>query len=551
MIQRTNMEQEQIKKLDPIKQAYANVLQFITNNFYSQPGEDILVEIDNDSKESNFYDGKRIVISGQLLDAFGALNLPRFLIYYHELGHHLYSKGMFNFIDVWQKINSGPLEWKVNYHHLINWVEDFYIETRLKKEHSYLTDVINCIRKLPPEFDISQIEYAFNYYYVHEAPTPTLPYLDQIVFKKYIDKLLQLRDSNQTRFGYGILTNLSIRKSNETIFAETIIEFYNWCVSKNILDDKQKMPPLRNPNQHLEPGKGQTPGQLLNQLENMFDDKSHLKENTGKRTKASGSTTTDHTKELGKIKVTGYQQVLPIKEATDMLQEHLVQEKTLIEKEMLDMSIRSASNQQTIDGLFTNKYKDSMIIQPKVNVVNFFNPNRLVDQNLFLERGHTYMNVAIYRDISGSTEGATHTLMSKVIEKLLEQIPVDVTYYLYSSGNVSILEVPYVKWEDSEQAPKEYENNPLFEQLGGGTNSDAIADVITQQLSDKWLNIVITDGDLNSLMARDNINALLKNVFAVSVHGNLDHNVKGICIKNETQINELNAAMQTLNLSGT
>jgi hypothetical protein len=184
------MEQEQIKKLDPIKQAYANVLQFITNNFYSQPGEDILVEIDNDSKESNFYDGKRIVISGQLLDAFGALNLPRFLIYYHELGHHLYSKGMFNFIDVWQKINSGPLEWKVNYHHLVNWVEDFYIETRLKKEHSYLTDVINCIRKLPPEFDISQIQYAFNYYYVHEAPTPTLPYLDQVMFKKYIDKLL-------------------------------------------------------------------------------------------------------------------------------------------------------------------------------------------------------------------------------------------------------------------------------------------------------------------------------------------------------------------------
>jgi hypothetical protein len=241
--------------------------------------------------------------------------------------------------------------------------------------------------------------------------------------------------------------------------------------------------------------------------------------------------------------------VLPIKEATDMLQEHLVQEKTLIEKEMLDMSIQSASNQQTIDGLFTNKYKDSMIIQPKVNVVNFFNPNRLVDQNLFLERGHTYMNVAIYRDISGSTEGATHKLMSKVIEKLLEQIPVDVTYYLYSSGNVSILEVPYVKWEDSEQAPKEYENNPLFEQLGGGTNSDAIADVITQQLSDKWLNIVITDGDLNSLMARDNINALLKNVFAVAVHGQLDKNVKGICIKNETEINELNTAMQSLDLS--
>jgi len=170
---------------------------------------------------------------------------------------------------------------------------------------------------------------------------------------------------------------------------------------------------------------------------------------------------------------------------------------------------------------------------------------------LFLERGHTYMNVAIYRDISGSTSGTTHTLMSKVVEKLLEQIPVDVTYYLYASGNISILEVPYIKWDHDAVKPKEYTNNPLFEQLGGGTNSDAIADVMTQQLSDKWLNIIVTDGDLNSLMARDNINALLKNVFAIAVNGNLTDKVNGIEIKDETKINDITAAMQTLNLSGT
>lgn len=543
MIQRTNMEQEQ-KKLDPIKQAYANVLQFITNNFYTQPGENILVEIDTESKESNFYDGKRIVISSQLLDAFGALKLPRFLIYYHELGHHLYSKGMFTFIDTWQKITSGPLEWKTNYHHLINWIEDFYIESRMKREHSYLTDVLNCIRKLPPEFDINQIQYAFNYFYVHEAPSPALTYLDQVLFKKYVDKLLQLRDSNKTRFGYGILTNLSIRKSNETVFAETVIEFYNWCVSKKILNDELKMPPLRNPNQHLEQTKGQTPADVLKQIENMFDNKSHLKDESN----STSGTSSDHSKSVGKVKLSSYKQEMHIKEPTDLIQEHLVQEKILVEKEMLDMSMRSEANQHTLDGLFTNKYKNSMIIQPKVNVVNFFNPNRLVDQNLFLEKKHTYMNVAIYRDISGSTEGDTHRLMSKVIEKLLEQIPVDVTYYLYSSGDISILEIPYVKWENSQTPPKEYTNNPVFENMGGGTNSDAIADVITQQLSDKWLNIVVTDGDLNSLMARDNINALLKNVFAIAVNGALNENVKGISIRNENEINELNTAMQSLDL---
>ena len=308
MIQRTNMEQEQ-KKLDPIKQAYANVLQFITNNFYTQPGENILVEIDTESKESNFYDGKRIVISSQLLDAFGALKLPRFLIYYHELGHHLYSKGMFTFINTWQKITSGPLEWKTNYHHLINWIEDFYIESRMKREHSYLTDVLNCIRKLPPEFDINQIQYAFNYFYVHEAPSPALTYLDQVLFKKYVDKLLQLRDSNKTRFGYGILTNLSIRKSNETVFAETIIEFYNWCVSKKILNDELKMPPLRNPNQHLEQTKGQTPADVLKQIENMFDNKSHLKDEAN----TTSGTSSDHSKSVGKVKLSSYKQEMDLK----------------------------------------------------------------------------------------------------------------------------------------------------------------------------------------------------------------------------------------------
>jgi hypothetical protein len=537
------------KALDPIKQAYANVLQFITNNFYTQPGEEITVQIDETSIENNLYDGKRIVLSGQLLDAFGKLNLPRFLVYYHELGHHLYSKGMFNLIDTWQKQTTGPLEWKTNYHHLINWVEDYYIEARLKREHTYLTDVINCIRKMPPEYDISQIQYAFNYYYVHEAPTPSLVYLDQIVFKKYLDKLLQLRDSNKTRFGYGILTTLSIKKSNETLFAETIIEFYNWCLSKDIFNDERKLPPLRNPNQHLEPGKGQTTKEFLQGIQNMFDDKNHIKD-TGPKTDSTGGTSSDHSKAIGKINISGYKEMSHIKQSTDMLQDHLVQEKTLIDKEMLDMSVRPETQRHTLDGLFTPNYVESMIIQPRVNVVNFFNPNRIVDQRLFLERGHTYMNVAIYRDISGSTSGHTHYLMSQVTEKLFENIPVDITYYLYASGNVSIVEVPYVKWENDNDKPKEYTSNPLFEQLGGGTNSDAIADVITQQLSDKWLNIIITDGDLNSLMGRDNINALLKNVFAIAVHGTLDRGVNGIEIKDATKINDIVNAMQTLNISG-
>ena len=88
--------------------------------------------------------------------------------------------------------------------------------------------------------------------------------------------------------------------------------------------------------------------------------------------------------------------------------------------------------------------------------------------------------------------------MHYVCEQLVKDIPVNITYYLYASGDVSIIEVPYIPWEESAIVPQPYKENPLYAQLSGGTNSDAIADVITQQLSDKWLNIIVTDGDLTA-----------------------------------------------------
>jgi hypothetical protein len=533
--------EENKKPVDPIKQAYANVLQFITNNFYTSDGKNIEVVISNDSKD-NSYDGSKITLSEQLMDAYGTLNLPRFIIYYHELGHHLYSKGMFIMLDLWAKINSGPLKWILHYHHLINWIEDFYIEKQLKKDHSYLTDVIDCIRKLKPEYNINEIQYAFNYYYVHEAPTPSLTYADQLIFKGYVDKLLTLRDSNKTRFGNGILTTLSIKPSIETQFALTIIEFYNWCISKNIFDNTNNPPPppLNNPNQRIEKQGTQQ------QIDNFMDKISNEFKNG--KTLSQGSSISNHSKTIGQFEY--YKEEAPIKEPTNLIKEELVQEKTLINKELLDMSQVLQVDQSTLDGLFTAKYKDSINIQPKVNVLNFFNPNRIADQNLFLEKAHTYMNVAIYRDVSGSTSGDTHRLMSHVCEQLFKDIPVDITYYLYSSGDISIIEVPYITWENDNVTPKEYENNPLYKQLGGGTNSDAIADVITTQLSDKWLNIIVTDGDLNSLMNRENIHALLNNVFVVAVSSELDNNLKGISIRKQDDVKHINSVMQSVNLSG-
>lgn len=554
-----NNKEQNITQLSPEeqeKQAYVKVLEFITNTFYKTDENDIIsVELSKGpSKGENFYDTKRIVLSEGLVDAFGELNLPRFLIYYHELGHHLYSHGLFELQKKWQAITQGPLAWNKKYEHLLNWIEDFYIENKLIQEHSYLTDVLTCIKKLPPEYDINKIEYAFNYWYINQAPTPALSYVDQIAFKAYITKLLNLRGTKIVRFGKGIVTNLSIKTSVETKFALLIIEFYNWCVTKGIFPDDSALPPLQNPNNHLEIEQGSndqsSSNQETHQQEQNDQDQGNQQSDQDQgdqQNNNSSGTSSDHSGQVGKTDE--YTEVTHIKSPTTVFKEELATENKLIQKELLDMSQRIQTDITTIDGLFTTTYKDSCIIQPKVNVLNFFNPKRLIDQVLFKEKQHTYMNVAIYRDISGSTSGQIHRLMHYVCEQLYKDISVDITYYLYSSGPISIVEVPYVPWEDTYAMPLIYQQNPVVQQLRGGTNSDAIADVITQQLSDKWLNIIITDGDLDALMRRDNITALLKNVFVIAVHGNVPNGLLGIKIETLSDLNKINPVLSTININ--
>ena len=511
-----------------LKNAYASVLEYITNTFYrTSENEAISVVVEKNSKSANYYDRSKIVLAEGLMDAFGALNLPRFLIYYHELGHHLYSIGAFRLLEAWKKIDAGPLKWEDKYEHLNNWIEDYYIEERLLIEHSYLTDVVNCIKKLPPDYDIQNIVYAFNFWYIHQTPTPALSYVDQVSFRAYILKLLNLRKSKSTRFGYGILTTLSVKQSIETQYALLLIEFYNWCVSRKIFTNP--LPSLKNPNNHIEQTQGNGPAD-------------------GKGDEGStGGNSSDHSKTVGHSSIP--KEVTHISTPTESLKEELVTEARLIKKELLDMSQRVQTETVTLDGLFSSKLKESAIIQPRVIVPNFFNPHRLVDQVLFKEKQHSYMNVAIYRDISGSTHGSRHTRMHQVCETLMKEIPVDVTYYLYASGDVSIVEVPYIPWENSNKVPKLYEQDPLYQQLDGGTNSDAIADVITQQLSEKWLNIIITDGDLGSLMARDNIYELLKNVFVVVVEGSVPASLASVSVQTKADIEKIIPALASINLN--
>lgn len=514
----TSTNLEELSESDKVKVAYANILEFITNTFYrNENNDEIHLEISNKGEGENYYDRFKIVLSSQLMDIFGEMNLPRFLIYYHELGHHLYSHGMFRLEGRWRTISTGPLTYSPKYKHLLNWIEDFFIEDQLKKDHSYLTDVIDCIKKLPVEYDINRIEYVFNFWYLYQAASPALTYVDQLTFAGYLKKLLKIRSSNPINFGAGILTTVSIKRSKETEFTLLLIEFYNWCVSKGIFSPDDTLEELTHPTNYISIDAG---------------DNNDVGTDEAASIKPEGSYS-DHSGTVGKAIVKKQRPM--ISNPTNMLQEIVTDENTLVHREIINMYERLQTQKKSLVGLFTTLYEPSALIQNKVIVPNFFNPNRIIDQVLFLEKQHAYTNVAIFRDVSGSTS-SYHSLFHEVCELLYEEIPVAIDYYLYSSGNVSILKIPYLPWKEEHEPPSEYKQDSLFNQLGGGTNSDAIADVITEQFSDKWINIVITDGDLDRLMERDNIYALLKNVFVISIKCDVEKGLKGIRVDSTSDL---------------
>lgn len=528
---------------DPLKEAMSKVLTSITNNFYrTDENKEIEVVFDDGPKATsnklggNYYDQQKIVLGTGLMQAFKDLNLPQFMVYYHELGHHLYSQGLFKLNDAWQKIKApSPIEWKKEYHHLENWIEDYFIEYKMINELPYTKDILTCIKALPPSYDIYDIKYVFNFYYVHGAVSPALSHQDGVVFHTYINKLLQLRGVSSTRFGSGVLSTLvglTGKKSTETQFVELLIEFYTWCVNKGIFDpSKPPQPALDNPNMHNDLDTGGGSG---------GSDPNDASGGGG------GGSVSPHTRQVGKK--TQWTQRTHISTATPTFIDQVAREAEILNKELLDMSQRLQTDNSSLEGLFNTNYHDSTIIQPKVIIPNFFNPIKIAQMELFREKEHAYMNVAIFRDVSGSTEGRIHRVMHQVCEQLYKDIPVDITYYLYASGDISIVEMPYVPWESSSNIPPLYKQNQLFNQLGGGTNSSAIADAITQQLSDKWLNIIVTDGDLHDLMSRDNIYSLLSNVFVIYV-GTTDQvdGLYGITIQDTNDIRLINAKLARIN----
>lgn len=475
----------------------------------------------SDTPDTAYCQGDHIVLPKHLLEEFTNQKLPRFTVLYHELGHALYSHNLNDLIKKWENLPTTHNVYAFNekYMHLLNWIEDYYIENKLVQDYPYLKDLLSCLKRLTLPYDINDLDKAFNHYYVKGHASSSLSPLDAVYFSTTINKLLSLRDSDI--FGRGPVTLLS-QKSKETQYIKLLIEFYNWCVTKGIFEDNKVLPQLSNPNSYVPSNQS---GNTNNNTNNQ----------PGK-----GGAYSQHSHIIGSTET--FPTFVP--EETAIFSDKFVAEQKQI-KDEINKQFRVESTEQSLDGLFNSLFKDTSIIQPKVIVPNFFNPNRLVDQVLFKAPAKSFNNVSIYRDISGSTYGRAFVLINDICKFLNEKIPISYNFYLYSSGDISIMQTEFKDWDNAREAPEEYENNPIFQQLEGGTNSSAIADVMTEQLNDKWLNIIVTDGDLYDLMQRDNIEALLKNVFVISLteERSLQLCPNYIIVKNDADIERIPAAI--------
>lgn len=471
-------------------------LEFITNTFYAPTEKYIKVEIG----EGNYYDRDKIVLDYSLMSRFAANNLPVLVVFYHEVLHKDLSEAIFNLESNWSRVKSGPIAYKEKYHHLLNWVEDFYIEKKGLEKYPYLEDILHCIRRLPPEYNINEIQYAFNYYYQKNKPSPALK--DPGMFMYYINELYKLRDG--ARFGKGPL--LKLGSNTESQYANMIIAFYNFCVNEGIFAPDAVLPTLNNPNNFIVsvPATGTATATTTAVPATASTTVPVTATTVPALASDTGSYTDDGTVEVYYVEKTP--------QGGDALKVELDIEQEIFDRFDFDSSQTFQTERSTMEGYFNSKKELTTIIQGTVEVQNFFNPNKLIDGFLFTRPSKTFLNVAVFRDVSGSVSTLEHKMMDLCVKKIIEEVPSEIDYYLYSSN---LYKTEYVEWAKLRETPKEY--SEIMSHLGASTNSNLIADEISAQLDDKYLNIIITDGDLDRLMARDNIAGLLNNVYIIYI----------------------------------
>jgi hypothetical protein len=431
-------------------------------------------------------DSMQITLYEKLVSDLWESGIPPLLVFYHEIGHVLYTT---------KSLSDYGKGLKPDVFLLLNWLEDFFIEDKLMKELYYIKPYIKMLHEVVPEHidDWEKPHFALHYYYCYEGMTPrwmdkTSPPIAK-EFKRYIEQLKHLRLSFESRFA-------------KEKFIRMFEDFYKFCIMHGILTEETPPPPT-DPS----PGKGKKKGTGTGG------------EHTGKGGgKTAGPEAEDEASEgaagdtykddLGEdvpeseLITPPFKPLDPTKGFDPMFKELLA----LLEKEF-DKSLYDSFK-------LSKKGKPELVPITRSTT----SPRSMVDpiaietsrSDIYLEyttEEFSYTAYNLFIDVSGSVgHNMTFNQLGKSIIDIIKHFP----HAVYGYGN------DVTKWDQKKI------DNILKLRCGDGTESPIIGDIILEKKELGNLNIILSDGDLGNLCRRKDISEITKQylfVFVVSSSG--------------------------------
>lgn len=446
-------------------------LNAIYTSFYTEQGR-VTIKQGEEGGFINMESNNMILYDELLLDMWES-GVPPLLVFYHEIGHLLYTNHTL--------INIGK-SLKEDVFMLLNWIEDFYIEGMLMKELYYVKPYIQMLHEVVPDFidDWEKPQFAFNYYYAFGGATPqwmTQAGIDK-QFKNHIKQLLHLR------------RNLSSNFSQNRFTAE-LNTFFNFCVQHNILTQQTPPPPTQPQPSAQQVGGGQGQGQGQGQGGSSARGTGG-NANVNDVVDFGADPNTAQSNPMGTklvVDIDTTVQITPVQTVYKPLDPTKGFDDTLTD---LMKTLTQEFDKQMYEGFkMPGKNKPELIPQTR----NTTSPRNMVDpiaiatnqNDIYLEyitELQTYVGYNLFIDASGSV--GYNKDYNEGIKKIIQVIN-KYPHTVYSFNDT------LTKW-----GPKEI-SNVLNLQGTGGTESSLIAPVVLEKREANNLNIIFSDGDLSYL----------------------------------------------------
>lgn len=439
-------------------------------------------------------DSMEITLFEKLVNDLWSSGVPPLLVFYHEIGHVLYTTD--EATTYGKSINAESFV-------LFNWIEDFYVEERISKELYFIAPYIKMMHEVVPDFidDWDRPIFSFHYFYCYEGLTPRWmdkkdPKLGE-QFKLYITRLKHLRASFTSSFA-------------REKFVRLFEEFYVFCVKHGILTKETPPPPMdpsgkgagtKGGGKEKGTGKG---GAYTGGPGGAYED--DLETGAGSETEEEtseeeGAYADDEGEDVPESKIIRppFKPLDPTKGFEPVFKDLMTLLEKDFEKSMFD-SFKLAKK---------GKPELVPVTRPTISPRSMVDPIAIATSrsDIYLEyitEEASYTAYNLFIDVSGSVGfDKTFNQLGKNIIDIIKHYP----YAVYGYGD------DVTKWDQKRI------DSILSLHCTDGTESPIIGDIILEKRELGNLNIILSDGDLANLCRRKDIAEITKQylfIFIVS-----------------------------------